>query len=245
MKQFADLHLQPNLNNKEQTNKLIHTASNLNYSLIGISIPPKTQQDTIQFLQKTCKNHNIDFATRIDLTPKTPHELLKNLRQHRRKFELVAVNCLSKSVARQAAKDHRVDLLVFPSTKPRQRFFDTAEARLASQSVAALEINMTLLLQSTGFSRAQLLSSLQKEVATAEKFGVPIVICSGAANYLQLREPNDLASLAALFEMEGTAALKAVSTVPLGIVERNREKLDSSYVAEGIRVVRRGVDCGV
>jgi RNase P/RNase MRP subunit p30 len=244
MKQFADLHLQPDLNMREHVEKIAARASDLGYSLLGVSLPSKAKPDTIRFLRNTCRNYGVDFAKRIGLTPKSSGELLKSLRQFRRKFDLVSVNCFSKSVARQAAKDHRVDLVVFPSSNPRERFFDYAEARLASQGVAALEINMVLILRSAGFSRVRLLSCLRREVAIAEKLGVPVIISSGAVDSFQLRGPHDFASLAMLFGMDGRSALKAVSVAPLDIVERNRRKLDSSHVARGIRVVRRGKNCG-
>jgi ribonuclease P/MRP protein subunit RPP1 len=244
MKKFADLHLQPNLDNKEGLEKIIYKTSDLGYNLIGVSLPSKARQAKIDFLQKTCRNLDVDLAKRVDLAPKSARELLKSLRQFRRKFELVAVRCFSKSVARQAAKDHRVDLLVFPSTNPRERFFDRAEANLASQGVAALEIDMVLLLDSSGFSRARFLSCLRREVEIAEKFDVPVVICSGAAVDFQLRGPRDFVSLATLFGMDNVAALKAVSVAPLAIIRRSRRKLDSGYVARGVRVVRRGKNCG-
>lgn len=244
MKKFADLHLQPNLDKREQVERIICKASDLGYSLVGVSLPQKVKQDKIYFLRTTCRNYGVDFVTRVDLTPKTSSGLLKSLRQFRRKFEVVSVSCFSKSVARQAAKDHRVDLVVFPSSNPRERFFDYAEAKLASQGVAVLEIEMTLLLSSAGFSRVRLLSCLRREVAVAEKLGVPVVISSGAVDSFQLRGPHDFAGLATLFGMSEVSALNAVSVAPLAIVERNREKLDSSYVARGIRVVRRGRDCG-
>ncbi len=243
MKRFADLHLQPNLDKREQIEKLIRKASELDYSLVGVSLPSNVKQGTIHFFRKTCRNHGVDLATRIDLMPRSSSGLLRSLRQFRRKFELVSVSCFSKSVARQAAKDHRVDLLIFPSSNLRERFFDYAEARLASQGIAALEIDMALLLRSTGFSRGRLLSCLRREVAIAQKFGVPVVISSNAINSFQLRGPHDFASLAMLFGMGDVFALKAVSATPFAIVERNREKLGSGYVARGVRVVRRGKNC--
>lgn len=244
MKRFADLHLQPSLDKGEQVEKIVSKASDLGFGLVGVSLSPKVKHETMRFLWGTCRSYGVDVATRIDLTPKSSSELLKRLRQFRREFELLSVNCFSKSVARQAAKDHRVDLLAFPSSDPRERFFDYAEARLASQGVAALEIDGGLFLRSAGFFRVRLLSCLRREVAIAEKLGVPVVISSGAVDFFQLRGPHDFASLATLFGMDSVSALNAVSVAPLAIVERNRGKLDSSYVARGIRVVRRGRNCG-
>ncbi len=243
MKQFADLHLHPNLNDRKEVETLIGKVSDLGYRLVGVSLPARAKQDTVRFLRRTCRDQGLDFATRVDLTPKSPNELLKALRRIRRRFELVSVNCSSKPVARQAAKDHRVDLLASPSTNPRKRFFDLAEARLAAQSVATLEIDMTQLLSSAGFARARLLSCLRQETALAQKMRIPIVISSNAASSHELRGPHDFASLATLFGMDSASGLDAVSTSPSAIVERNRRKLDPGYVARGIRIVRRGKDC--
>ncbi len=243
MKKFADIHLKPNLTDKQQTEKTIQKAAKLGYKLVGISLHPKPDIETIDFLQKTCKGYNIDFATRVNLTPKSQNELLKKLGQFRRKFELVSVHCYSKVVARQAAKDHRVDILCFPSINPRERFFDQGEATLAVQGGAALEVDMSSVLACTGFSRARFLSSLRREVAIANRFDIPVVFSSGAVDPLGLRGPYDFASLATLFGVNEVSALDAVSTTPSVIVKRNREKLDPSYVARGVRVVRRGKDC--
>jgi RNase P/RNase MRP subunit p30 len=52
--------------------------------------------------------------------------------------------------------------------------------------------------------------------------------------------PRDLASLAYLFGLGEKQALETVSSNPVGIVLRNREKLSSRFVAPGIRVVKEG-----
>ena len=84
-------------------------------------------------------------------------------------------------MARQAAKDRRVDLLNFPSLDYHKRFFDRAEAELASGSLTALEVDVKPLLVLEGPSRVRLLMSLRREVAIAREFHVPIVVSSGMA----------------------------------------------------------------
>jgi RNase P/RNase MRP subunit p30 len=243
MTRFADLHLEPPFGNPTQTRKLIATAKELNYGLVGVTLPPEATKDAFFELRATCKEYSIDLASRIDLSPRSPDELLRSLKRVRRQYEIVAVTCRSKAVARQAAKDHRVDLLAFPSSDPRERFFDRAETRVASHGVAALEIDMSLLLKTTGFARARLLYFLRRESATAHKARFPVVISSHAADPLLIRGPHDYASLAGLFGMDKASAMTALSTTPWGIVERNRAKLDPGYVARGVHVVRRGRDC--
>ena len=240
---YADLHLCPNVIDKKQTAQAIAKASSLGYRLIAISLPLKTEDREIKELQSLCKTAGVDFASRIDLRPRTPDELLKNLRRFRRKFEIIAVVCESKNVARQAAKDRRVDLLNYPSPDYRKSFFDEAKAGLASNSLASLEIDTKSLLTLEGRARIKLMSSLRKETAVARQFHVPIIISSGVSDEKLMRKPAELASLASLFNLNQASALDAVSTNPVAMVKRNREKLDARFVAPGIRIIRGGKDC--
>ncbi len=243
MRRFVDLHLQPIIKDSDQVKKIVNRSSELGYCIAGISLPPNVTRENIRQLEGICKDAGIDLVTRVDLASKTPRQLLQELRHFRRRFEVVSVVCTSKAVARQAAKDRRVDLLSFPATSSRGRFFDYAEAELASQALSSLEVDVAPLLSSRGFSRVRLLSSLRKEGAIAKKFGVPVAISSGATNLQLMRGPYDCAALASLFGMAEPLALRALSETPLTIVERNREKLSPDFIAPGIRLVRRKKGC--
>jgi RNase P/RNase MRP subunit p30 len=242
-KVYADLHLCPNLKDSEQVSRMINKASMLGYGLVAITFSMNIAEEEIQQIRNICDEARIDLVTRLDIKPKTPNELVHNLRKFRRKFEIIASWCESKNVARQAAKDRRVDLLNFPSPDFRKRFFDEAEAELASSGLASLEIDMKSLLILEGPARIRLLSSLRREASIAQKFHVPIVLSSGASNVNLMRKPKELAALAFLFDLAEASAMRAVSENSSSIVKRNREKLSPRFVAPGIRIIRRGNDC--
>ena len=239
MKRFADLHLRVPLEDRAKAESMIRRTSELGYNLVGIPHSPHATKEQISQLKHICNDAKVDFATRVNFSPETPNQLLHSLRRYRRKFEIVAVRCHTKDVARQAAKDRRVDLLQFSVTNLRKRFFDEAEAELASQAFSSLEIELAPILQLTTSSRIRLLSRLRKEVATAERFRVPITLSSGATDEQLMRGPRDYAALATLFDLPMSSALRSLSENPWVTVERNREKLSSDYVAPGIRVVGR------
>ncbi len=239
---YADLHLCPNPQDSRQASNLVRKAAELGYSLVAIAFTPE-HTPTFQIVQKECSEVNVDLVTRIDLKPRSPSELMRCLRRFRRRFEIIAVLCEAKNVSRQAAKDRRVDLLNFPSIDYRRRFFDFAEAELTSGSLASLEIDMKPIFDLKGPPRIKLMSTLRREAALAKDFDIPIVISSGVSNDLHVRKPMELASLTSLFDLKRDFALDAVSKNPMAIVVRNRGKLDSRFVAPGIRVVRRGRDC--
>lgn len=240
---YADLHLCPNLRDMEKVSNIINKASRLEYRLTAITFPLNAKREEIERIQNISREYKIDLASRIDLKPRSPKELIQHLRKLRRKFEIIAVICESKTVARQAAKDRRVDLLNFPSPNTHRRFFDTAEAELASKALASLEIDIKPLLTLEGPARVRLLSSLRREAAIAQKFHVPIVISSGASDEFLMRKPRDMAALASLFDLDEVSAINAVSKNPTQIVKRNRENLSPKFVAPGIKVIRKGKDC--
>jgi len=238
---FSDLHVRVPLSDMDQARRMIAKSSELGYSQIGVPLPFGIKQDTIDQLRQFSEEFGVDLVTRLDLTPKSPGELLGCLRRFRRRFEVVSVLCSSKPLARQAAKDRRVDLLSFRAIESGKRFFDWAEAELASKSSAAFEIDLSQVLSIEGFLRVGFLSCLRREASRAKSFGVPVVLSSGASDVLLLRKPQDYASLALLFDMDVSLAFEALSKNPFGIVERNREKQGSGYVVPGVRIVKEKV----
>ncbi len=240
---YSDLHLCPNVNDSAKTSQMISKASKLGYRLIAMPLPPNVQEKEIFRLRETAKEANIDLASRVDLSPRTPKELIYNLRKLRRKFEIIAVACITKSVARQAAKDRRVDILNFPQFDWRERFFDRAEAKLASNALASFEIDLKPLLTLEGPARVRFLSNLRREVKIAQEFHVPIILSSGVSDEFLMRKPKELVALAFLFDMTEGSAIEAVSKNPVAIVKRNGEKLTPRFVAPGIRIIRGGRDC--
>jgi RNase P/RNase MRP subunit p30 len=240
---FADLHVRLNLKGYANASRTITKIAMLGYRLIAVPLLPETLKKETAELRSMCSEAKVDFASRVDIKPKTQNDLIHQLRRLRRRFEVVCVVCENKEVARQAAKDRRVDLLNFPSLDFRRRFFDRAEAELASNSSAALEVDAKLLLVLEGPARVRLLSNLRRETAIAKEFHVPIVVSSGATSEMLLRKPREQAALAGLFDLDAASALEAVSQNPMAIVKRNRQKLSSKFVAPGIRVVKEGRDC--
>jgi len=237
---FTDLHLRINPKDPSAAQHLITKAAQLGYRAISVPFTNGIQDADAAALKAVCAQAGVDFVLRADYKPRSQEDLMRFLRKYRRSFEVICVVCDDKEVARQAAKDRRVDLLSFPSLDYHKRFFDRAEAELAGSSLTALEVDVKPLLVMEGPPRVRLLSSLRREVAIALEFHVPLVLSSGVGEEGLMRMPRDLASLGYLFGLGESEALDAVSTNPSAIVLRNREKLTSRFIAPGIRVVKEG-----
>jgi len=237
---FADLHLRANLKDQKATQRVIIRAASLGYTQIAFASTSRLNEEEYAKLKAMCRDSSVDLVSRADFYPRSEMELTHFLRRFRRQFEVICILCDNKEVARQAAKDRRVDLLNFSSLDYRKRFFDRAEAELASGCLAALEVDVKPLLILEGPPRVRLLMSLRREVGVAREFGVPLILSSGVGEERFMRSPKDLASLAYLLDLDEAFALDAVSTNPTAIVTRNRKKLGSRFVAPGISVIKEG-----
>jgi len=240
---FVDLHLHPSIDQIDNVRCLLRRSADLGYNAVGLVFPPNVDNERIQVLRKECLNIGLDLITRVNLLPKNAKDLLRLLGKLRWKFEIIAVECASREVAIQAAKDWRVDLLLFAPENPRKHFFGPSEAKLASEKSAALEVNMASLIYLSGSSRINLMGALRKEVLIARKYGVPIILSSGASSPWMLRRPEDYAFLAYLIGLDLHTARQAISDNPRNIIERNRRKLSENYIYPGVYVIRRGRDC--
>jgi RNase P/RNase MRP subunit p30 len=237
---FADLHLRINPKDQQTAARLISKAARMGYRYVSVPFTSDVKENQVAALKGICTEAGLDFVLRTDFKPRTQEDLMRFLRKFRRKLEVICIVCDSKKIARQAAKDRRVDLLSFPSLDYHKRFFDRAEAELACNSLAGLEVDIKSLLVLEGPPRVRLLSSLRREVAIAREFHVPIVVSSGVAEEQLMRTPRDMASLAYLFGLNEEEALQSISVNPAEIVLRNRQKLSSKFIAPGINVVKEG-----
>lgn len=242
-KTFVDLHICPQLDKADIVRKLLERSAFLGYSVVGLTFPADADKGSIENMRKTCSDLGLDLVSRIDLMPKNARELLRTLSSVRRRFEVIAVYCNSREVALQAARDRRVDLLLFSPSEAGKRFFGPSEAKLASEKNAALEINLAPLIYLEGRARISMLSVLRKEVLIANKFNVPIILSSGASSPSMLRRPEDYAFFSYLIGLDLHYAKKALSDNPMSIIERNRRKLSQNYVCPGVFIVKRGEDC--
>jgi len=237
---FADLHLKINLKDTQNLQSAIQRAANFGYRYVAVPFSFEPTPGELENLITVCKTAGIEPVLRANLYPRNENDLMNSLRRLRRKFDIICVLCDDKELSRQAAKDRRVDLLNFPNFDYRSRFFDRSEAELARSGNAALEIDVKPLFTLEGPARVRFLACLRREIAIAKTFGVSLVVSSGVTEERFMRMPRDMASLACMFGLGVVEGLDAVSSNPLAIVLRNREKLCSNFVAPGVRIVKEG-----
>ena len=222
MREFIDLNLKAK---SETLQDMLMKAASLGFTKVGVDVD--------------CVESGLDIVSRVNLAPRNVNELSRDLKKYRRRVEIISVQCNNIKVARQAAKDHRVDIISFPEYRNGKRrvWLDRQEANLASGSNIVYEFLFSDLLGKSDVAASKVIHNWGMELSNARKHDIPVIVSSGACSVYELREPRALASMMVLLEVDEDEALDMVSTTPLKLVERNRRKLDSGYVAPGVRVV--------
>ena len=221
MRKYADLHIR-----SEAPEEMLEKAGMLGFSMVGVCG------------EQVSGDNSVDVVSRVNIDPRNLNDLSNQLKKLRRRYVILSVECRSVKIARQAAKDHRVDILRFPLDRERRRkvWFDRHEANMASDSNAVYEICLSDILgRSPGFLSG-MLTTWRRELENAFKQDIPVIVSSGAESVHELRGPLALASLLELVDVNEEQALDMVSATPQNIVERNRSKLDPGFVIPGVRV---------
>jgi RNase P/RNase MRP subunit p30 len=208
VRHYVDLHLKPST--PEQAREMALLASQLGFKHIASTRPANST------------------ATRIDIEAKHGRELQDALKRNRRSYDVIAVRCLSKEVARMVAKDDRVDILLFPDdpAQRKQNWLDHHEAALIDGTGRAYEINASELLATSPTRLSKMITMIKRDLAVASKHDVPVVLSSGATTPLMVREPRALTAHATLLDIDEDYASDMLSTIPEAILERNHAKLE-------------------
>lgn len=211
MRQFTDLHLRPQ--SQEAAKQMADLARALGFKQVAFTTPGL----------KAGEDGGLKTVTRIDLDAAKKGDLVDALRRSRRRYDIVAVRCLSKEVARHAARDHRVDILLFPEDPSMRRlnWLDVHEAELAEGTGCAYEVNASEMLGAGPARLAKVISQIKRDLFNAVRHDIPVVLSSGASSPLTMREPRALAALAGLLDVDESYATEMITTNPSALIERS------------------------
>jgi RNase P/RNase MRP subunit p30 len=112
--------------------------------------------------------------------------------------------------------------------------FNNQQASLASESNCHIEFNINELLDLGPELLAEGVKQWDKEIWNAKRKNIPIIVSSGASTLNRMREPRALSAIMDLVDVIEEESLDMVSVIPLEMVRKNREKLDSSFVSPGV-----------
>jgi RNase P/RNase MRP subunit p30 len=218
---------------------------------LGVSIPDSTSLES--FIEIASRIGLAGFAAKevdgLIVEPKRGFSLLKRtdlegrglvsikkrVSKLRGQSMILAVPLTTVEIANWAAGDNRIDILTLdPMRNNRLR---ESTANLAASTETHLEIQFAPLLDSIGLTRSKIIKTYREAIVTAIDAGMSVVLSSGAKYPLYLRSAMAMRHIGILLGMDSKYAEDAVCKTPFEILARNRKKLSSEYVTEGIEIV--------
>ncbi|MFW9835507.1 MAG: RNase P subunit p30 family protein [Candidatus Thorarchaeota archaeon] len=181
-----------------------------------------------------------DFSIlkRTDVSGRGLKSIRKKVDSVRRHSMIVSVPLSTVEIANWAAEDPRIDLLTLGQSHE-QRLRDST-ARLAATFGTALEVRFAPLMHLTGLNRSKVIKFYRESIQTATSSGMQVILSSGATHPLNMRSAVAIRYIGELLGMETKLAGYAINKAPLDIVERNRNRLSSDYVVEGVEILTGG-----
>lgn len=234
MRRYVDLGIDSRTVDPRDLEDMIEIAGSLDYSALGIKLDPEVRFRGLEFLRRLSDRSGLDLVARVDLSPRRKARFLRDLKEYRSAFGIVAVRTVSEYMSRVVLHDDRVDLISIGS-QASAKAFNASIAKLLALKHKVLEIELSGLILSRGLTRVVMLSRMRRWISLARRFGARVVVSSGAASKYLLRSPLDQASIAHILGMNISEALDSLSIVPDSIIERNRNRLDSRCISPGVR----------
>ena len=226
---FYDLNVHSIPDGKNTPQEIAALANHFGYSGIAITNHSNTESKPSGF-----ETNDFEVFRGIEIVSNNPSKLHGTIGKYRNNVDVLIVHGGDESINRAAVENRNVDILAHPIT-PKDSGLNHVLAKSASDNNVAIEFNLDAIFKGRGGRRVHALSYFRKNVEIARKFDVPMILTSNATSCFDLRAPREMMALAGLFGMDKDEAFAAISTVPAGIIARNRPK--SGFVREGVEVI--------
>ncbi|MFB6217278.1 MAG: RNase P subunit p30 family protein [Candidatus Aenigmatarchaeota archaeon] len=221
----------------EDVDKAVEMGEKLGFSGIGIAMQYGGEEDIDGFIDEVDERNgktDLDLVTCCDIDVESVDMLKRLVGKVRQKVEIVAVRGGDLDINKAAVRDSRVDILLHPEHRRKDRGLDHKIANSASKNDVALGVVLHPLLQTYGKLRSHIFKHIMDNLELCDKYNAPVVITSGARKGLEMRDPRELASLAECLGTESGSSIDMVSSVPRRIVNRNRKKLEGKVRKRGV-----------
>jgi ribonuclease P/MRP protein subunit RPP1 len=174
----------------------------------------------------------------VEIKAETPKELKSKVERFRKHADVILVSGGNVEINRAACENPFVDVLCHPEAGRKDSGMDHVMAKQASIYNVAIELNFREFLHASKKQRSHILAHMCRNVMLAEKYGVNVVVTSGAGSIWEMRAGRELAALAYVVGMTREHAVRTTSSIPESIIARALERKRPDFVMPGVRVVR-------
>ena len=168
------------------------------------------------FKWKVREVNNVKFVKRITIEARSEKEIREKVRGIKVYYPIVAVKPLSTQVARFAARDGRVDLVVLD--RDTIEYIDKIQAGMMKQFGKPLEVCINCFLKASSREKGMIF----RRIRLFHYYSVPIIYSSGASRWNELIHPKGISALlSTLVDVPKASIVYGLSSIPLEILTKN------------------------
>jgi RNase P/RNase MRP subunit p30 len=201
--------------------QMLERAAELGYSALAIEAADPVWESA----KNEARNLGIEAFRRVTMSPRSVEEMYRRLSEERWRYDYVAVATDSRDILMAAVRDMRVDSVVvsLPGL-PR------IDRHVVSVTNNAYEVSLAHIIEHEFRAYKKALHA----VRVASKKVIKLVASSGASDVLSLRRPLQLASILWASGSAPSAALDAISSTAMTILENNRARREGRLDPQGV-----------
>lgn len=235
---FYDLHVSAGSASAEEFAKM---AERLGWDGFALADRFESVEKFKQFkssIMSAQKNFKTEIFPAVEIQVADPIDLKRALEKVRELALVVIVLGGNYKVNRAACEDARVDILAHPAFGRLDSGLDEACLQKAFENNVAVELNFREILNSFRRQRSQVLQNSQINLKLCEALKVKTILCSGASNIWEMRDPRQIISVAENLGLELGKSFAAASEVPEKIIEKNKAISSGARIADGVELVK-------
>jgi ribonuclease P/MRP protein subunit RPP1 len=172
------------------------------------------------------RNGNFEVISGIKIFPKNAEDLKKQIRNSRKKTNVLMAVGGDLKINRAACENIKLDILSRPYYKRRDCGINHVLAKEAARNDVAIELNVCDVLRARSPLRSKIMAHFQEIIKLHRKFKFPLVMGSGAVSLYDMRNPRDLIAFSQCFGLNKKEANLALSHNPRNIVDFNKKRND-------------------
>ncbi|MDL2260889.1 hypothetical protein LJC08_01385 [Methanimicrococcus sp. OttesenSCG-928-J09] len=224
------------------------------FKKIGKSGSDSFSQFALNLFEKSKTDGNrIRYYKGIEIEAENENVLNSLIRKERANADFLAVRSADEKVIRAAAESSDVDLII-PVTYSAGSAgrsgpngssglytaggqINHIVAKIARDKKTAFGFDMLPFLQTRGYRRSKIFADGMEMIPILRKYGVPVLLFSGALSFYDSRGPYELEAFGRMFGLTQEETMAAVSRIPSEIIKRRKMLKSGKLIANGVEIL--------
>ncbi|MDR2624542.1 MAG: ribonuclease P subunit P30 [Methanobrevibacter sp.] len=188
-------------------------------------------------LIESISDNNLNLNFTLELNPKDPSEIRKNLSKFRKKVTFISVLGGDTKINRLTCENRFIDILSRPYFKRYDSGLNHVLAKEAIKNNVAIELCFNDILRSYSSYRSKILSNFRDVVKLYKKFKFPLIVGSGAESLFDIRSPKDTINIFKSIGLNEVDVKNIFHVYPKNMIDFSNER--DKIVVLGVREIEK------